>query len=78
MERALGVRWDDPTALAAAGRTMAGIEFLRAMRDGRLPAAPIAKLLGFSLVEVEPGHAVFAGRASSTTTRSASCTAASP
>ena len=38
---------------------MAGLDFLRAIRDGRLPAPPIAVLLGFSLVEVEPGHAVF-------------------
>jgi uncharacterized protein (TIGR00369 family) len=38
---------------------MAGIEFLRAMRDGRLPPPPIAELLGFRLVEVEPGRAVF-------------------
>jgi len=53
------VHWDDPGALAAAGRTMSGIDFLRAIRDGRLPAPPIARLLGFNLVEVEPGHAVF-------------------
>lgn len=38
---------------------MPGIEFLRAIRDGRLPAAPIAQLMGFSLTEVEPGRAVF-------------------
>ena len=38
---------------------MSGIEFLRAIRDGRLPSPPIAELLGFKLVEVEPGHAVF-------------------
>ena len=38
---------------------MPGIEFLRAIRDKRLPAPPIAELLGFHLVEVEPGHAVF-------------------
>jgi uncharacterized protein (TIGR00369 family) len=38
---------------------LAGIDFLRAIRDGRLPPPPLAKLLGFSLVEVEPGHAVF-------------------
>ena len=45
---------------------MAGIDFLRAIRDGRLPPPPIGALLGFSLAEVEPGHAVFevtAGRA---------------
>jgi uncharacterized protein (TIGR00369 family) len=57
--RSLAVTWQDPQALAAAARTMTGIEFLRAIRDGRLPAPPIAQLLGFRLVEVEPGHAVF-------------------
>jgi uncharacterized protein (TIGR00369 family) len=38
---------------------MAGIEFLRAIRDGRLPHPPICALLGYRLTEVEPGHAVF-------------------
>jgi uncharacterized protein (TIGR00369 family) len=38
---------------------MSGIEFLCAMRDGKLPLPPIAQLLGLRLVEVEPGHAVF-------------------
>jgi uncharacterized protein (TIGR00369 family) len=59
MARTLTVEWSDPAALATAGRSMAGIDFLRAIRDGRLPPPPIAQLLGFSLVEVEPGHAVF-------------------
>jgi len=57
--RSLSVSWQDPQALAQAGRSMSGIEFLRAIRDSRLPAPPIAELLGFRLVEVEPGHAVF-------------------
>ena len=59
MKRTLSVEWEDPVALAEAGRRMPGIDFLRAIRDGRLPAPPIARLLGFELVEVEPGHAVF-------------------
>jgi uncharacterized protein (TIGR00369 family) len=57
--RSLSISWNDPKALAEAGRSMAGIDFLRAIRDGRLPPPPIAQLLGFSLAEVEPGHAVF-------------------
>jgi uncharacterized protein (TIGR00369 family) len=57
--RALTVSWSDPQALAEAGRSMSGIDFLRAIRDGLLPSPPIAELLGFRLVEVEPGHAVF-------------------
>jgi len=59
MKRTLEVKWEDPIALAQAARKMSGIEFLRAIRDRRLPAPPIAQLLGFALVEVEPGHAVF-------------------
>jgi uncharacterized protein (TIGR00369 family) len=59
MTRQLSVSWEDPNALAQAGRSMSGIDFLRAIRDGRLPPPPIAELMGFKLVEVEPGHAVF-------------------
>ena len=46
-------------ALAESARGMPGIDFLRAMRDGKLPPPPLARLIGFSLTEVEPGHAVF-------------------
>jgi len=57
--RSLAITWSDPAALAEAGRAMPGIEFLRAIRDGRLPHPPICALLNYKLVEVEPGHAVF-------------------
>ena len=59
MGRSLTVTWHDPVELAAAGRSLSGLDFLRAIRDGSLPAPPIAELLGFRLTEVEPGHAVF-------------------
>jgi uncharacterized protein (TIGR00369 family) len=55
----LTVSWSDPQALAEAGRSMAGIDFLRAILDGRLPLPPICELLGFRPVEVEPGRVVF-------------------
>jgi len=45
--------------VAEAARRLPGLEFLRAIRDGRLPPPPMAALLGFQLVEVDPGHAVF-------------------
>jgi len=57
--RSVSVTWEDPKALAEAGRSMAGIDFLRAIRDGKLPPAPISVTLDFTLTEVEPGHAVF-------------------
>ena len=45
-------------------RALSGLEFLRAMAAGELPAPPMARTLGFLLVEVEPGRAVFEGRPS--------------
>ena len=59
MKRTLDISWDDPIALAQAGRSMSGLEFLRAMRDGKLPHPPICRLLGYRLAEVERGHVVF-------------------
>jgi uncharacterized protein (TIGR00369 family) len=59
MNRALEVKWSDPLPLAEAGRSMPGIEFLRAIRDGRLPHPPICALLNYKLVDVDPGYAVF-------------------
>src|SRR5438034_2430234 len=54
-----GVHMRPLEQLAQGARTMSGIDFLRAIRDGRLPAPPIAELLGFGLIGVEPGEAVF-------------------
>jgi len=45
-----------------AGRS--GIDVFRAMIAGELPRPPIAETLGFILVDVEPGRAVFQGRPS--------------
>src|SRR5262249_32817834 len=38
-----------------------GLAFLKAMVAGDLPAPPIMETLGFTLVEIENGRAVFAG-----------------
>jgi uncharacterized protein (TIGR00369 family) len=40
---------------------MSGLETLNAMLRGELPSPPIAKTLDFTLIEVEPGKAVFQG-----------------
>jgi len=51
--------WADPGVSAAAARELDGITFLREMMAGRFPPPPIAATLGFGLVSVEPGRAVF-------------------
>src|SRR4051794_16888126 len=42
-----------------AMRTMSGLDFLRGIVDGTLPAPPITDTLGFTLAEVAPGFALF-------------------
>jgi uncharacterized protein (TIGR00369 family) len=42
-------------------KDLSGLEMLRAMIAGDLPAAPIAEPLNFRLVEVEKGRALFEG-----------------
>jgi len=59
MDRTLTVTWTDPLAALEEGRKLSPIEHLRAIRDGRIPDPPIARLLGMRLALVEPGEAVF-------------------
>jgi uncharacterized protein (TIGR00369 family) len=42
-------------------KTYDGLGFLKAIVDGTLPQPPISEVLGFHLVEVENGRAVFEG-----------------
>ncbi|RAY11134.1 aromatic compound degradation protein PaaI [Actinomadura craniellae] len=60
MGRTRTYEWTDPASLAATALTMSGLDFLRALAAGELPQPPIAATLGFSLLEVEEGRAVFA------------------
>ena len=59
MSRSTTVTWQDPRILADAARSMSGLDFLRAICEGRLPAPPMAELLGFRLAQVDQGHVVF-------------------
>jgi len=47
------------TAPANVLSSMNGLEFLQRLADGRLPAPPIATLLGFQPAEIESGRVVF-------------------
>jgi uncharacterized protein (TIGR00369 family) len=58
-ERSRTVTWTDPKAIAAKARTMAGLDFLRAMAAGEIPPPPIARMMGFGVRTVEEGRVVF-------------------
>lgn len=42
-----------------AGKSMSGIQYLRAIQTGELPPPPIAELLGMYMTEVDEGRVVF-------------------
>jgi uncharacterized protein (TIGR00369 family) len=54
------VSWDDPGTLARAGRAMDGRAFLDAVRTGELPPPPVARLIGFTLEQVDNGQVTLA------------------
>ena len=49
----------DPREVAARGLQLSGMEYVRAIFEGELPAPPISELMGFRGVTAEPGRAVF-------------------
>lgn len=57
-QRARSVTWDDPMETAALVGKVSGLEFLQTIIDKKL-APPIAKVLGFDIVEASEGRAVF-------------------
>jgi uncharacterized protein (TIGR00369 family) len=53
-------QWTDPLLTAAHAAETDGLTFLSKLISGELPPPPIATTMGFGLVEVSEGRAVFA------------------
>jgi uncharacterized protein (TIGR00369 family) len=50
------VHWDDPRALAEAGRAMSGRDFLDAVLRRALPSPPICHLVDFTFERIDDGR----------------------
>ena len=48
------VEWADPRLTARAGHGLAGLDFLRALIAGEIPAPPAIALLGITFVSADP------------------------
>jgi uncharacterized protein (TIGR00369 family) len=59
MSRSLNVTWEDPIAAFAAGKALAGLDYMKEMIAGRIAPPPIMRLMGFRLAEVGEGLAIF-------------------
>jgi uncharacterized protein (TIGR00369 family) len=53
------ISWEDPHALAEAGRALSGLDYLQKIVAGELPRPPIGALMNFEIAELSEGRAVF-------------------
>jgi uncharacterized protein (TIGR00369 family) len=57
------VTWEDPLASLPAAAGMSGLDYMKALFEGRLPPPPIMATMGISGGNVEEGKAIFFGEA---------------
>ena len=53
------ISWENPIAGMQRGRTMNGLDYLKALYEGVLPPPPISALMDIRLAEVSDGRVVF-------------------
>ena len=58
-QRSITVSWDDPMAASEAGKALSGLQYMHKLIAGEIPPPPIMKLIGYELLEVGEGRAVF-------------------
>ncbi|MGW4064990.1 PaaI family thioesterase [Amycolatopsis sp. NPDC004747] len=56
--RSKTITWQDPLESARLGATMSGLEYMRAIAEGRVPPAPISAHFGLRWESIEPGEVV--------------------
>src|SRR5712692_4288803 len=59
--RSRTITWDDPMRALTEGAALSGLEFIRAIFDGKLPAPPITATMGFTGGTAEEGKVTFVG-----------------
>lgn len=57
------ITWSDPMDALTRGSDLGGLEFIRALFDGTLPAPPITATMGFTGGTADAGKVTFVGEA---------------
>jgi uncharacterized protein (TIGR00369 family) len=53
------VTWEDPAISRRDATVITGLDYLLAIKEGRIKQPPVARLIGYRIREVERGRAVF-------------------
>ena len=51
--------WDDPEVSSRNADLISGLDYLKAIKEGKISPPPIANLIGYQISEVELGHVAF-------------------
>lgn len=60
-KRQVLVEWDNPLPDIAAAMQMSGLAYMQAIAAGQMTAAPIARVLDYTIADVREGYASFRG-----------------
>ncbi|MBC2716635.1 MAG: PaaI family thioesterase [Desulfobacteraceae bacterium] len=58
-ERTRTISWEDPKISVRDANAVSGLDYLKAIKAGKISPPPIARLVGYRIVDVENGAAVF-------------------
>jgi uncharacterized protein (TIGR00369 family) len=58
-KRVRTITWQDPKISARPAADISGFDYLCAIRDGQIAPPPAASLVGYRIIEIEEGLAVF-------------------
>ena len=58
-ERTRTICWEDPKISARDVSSVSGLDYLKAIKEGKVSPPPIARLVGYQIVDVQAGSAVF-------------------
>ncbi len=59
IERKRTIIWDDPKNSARDAISISGLDYLKAIKNGKINPPPVAMLVGYKISEVDHGYAVF-------------------
>ena len=58
-KRTRTIQWEDPQISSRDTKNISGLDYLCAIRDGRIAPPPAAHLVGYHILNVDTGQAVF-------------------
>ncbi len=59
VQRSHTISWDDPGISARDANAIGGLEYLQAIKDGKIKRPPVAELIGYRIAEIDIGRTVF-------------------